>query len=63
MGEEKKSFYKNLILESIRKTVIKKSQFTEQKTHQKHQKPLTGSSPYLPSVNIVNTSKHGKPGK
>ena len=54
MGEENESFYDNLILESIR---------NNEEIHiccieNTPETPLNGSTPYLPSENIVNASEN-----
>ena len=54
MGEENEWFYDNLILESIRNNEeipICRIENTAETT-------LTGSTPYLPSENIVSTSEN-----
>ena len=51
MGEENESFYDNLVLESIRNN-------EEIRIENTPGTPLTGSIPYLPSENIVNTSEN-----
>ena len=54
MGEENESFYDNLILESIRNNEeipIFRIENTPETT-------LIGSTPYLPSKSVVNTSEN-----
>ena len=51
MGEENESFYDNLILESIRNN----QEIPICRIETTTESPLTGSTPYWPSVNIVNT--------
>ena len=52
MGEENESFYDNLILESIRNN----QEISICQIEKTSETPLTGSTPYLPSDNIANTS-------
>ena len=52
-GEENESFYDNLILESIRNN----EEIPICHIENTPKTPLTGSTPYLPSANIVNTSE------
>ena len=54
MGEENESFYDNLILESIRNN----EEIPICRIENTPDTPLTGSTPYLPSENIVNTSEN-----
>ena len=54
MGEENESFYDNLILESIRNN----EEIPICRIENTPETPLTGSTPYLPSENIVNTSEN-----
>ena len=52
MGEENESFYDNLILESIRNN----QEIPIYRIEKTPETLLTGSTSYLPSANIVNTS-------
>ena len=52
MGEENELFNDNLILESIRNN----QEIPIYRIENTLEMLLTGSTPYLPSVNIVNTS-------
>ena len=54
MGEENEPFYDNLILESI----INNQEIPLCRIEDTPETPLTGSSPYLPSETIVNTSEN-----
>ena len=54
MGEENESFYDNLILESIRNN----EEIPICRIENTPETPLIGSTPYLPSENIVNTSEN-----
>ena len=54
MGEANESFYQNLILESIRNN----QEIPICRIENTPETPLTGSTPYLPSENIVNTSEN-----
>ena len=54
MEEANESFYDNLILESIRKN----QEIPICQIENTPEIPLTGSTPYLPSENIVNTSEN-----
>ena len=54
MGEENESFYDNLILESIKNN----QEIPICRIENTPEIPLTGSIPYLPSENIVNTSEN-----
>ena len=54
MGEENESFYDNLILESIRNN----EEIPICCIENTPETPLIGSTPYLPSENIVNTSEN-----
>ena len=54
MGEENESFYDNLTLESIRNNQEIPIYWIENTT----ETPLTGSTSYLPSENIPNTSEN-----
>ena len=54
MGEANESFYHNLILESIRNN----QKIPICRVENTPETPLTGSTPYLPSENIVNTSEN-----
>ena len=54
MGEENEPFYDNLILESI----INNQEIPLCRIVDTPETPLTGSSPYLPSETIVNTSEN-----
>ena len=54
MGEENGSFYDNLILESIRNN----EEIPICHIENTSKTPFTGSTPYLPSENIVNTSEN-----
>ena len=53
MGEDNESFYDNLILESIRNN----QEIPICRIENTPENPLTGSTPYLPSENIVNTAE------
>ena len=54
MGEENESFYDNLILESIRNN----EEIPICRIENTPETPLIGSTPYLPSENIVITSEN-----
>ena len=54
MGEENESFYDNLISESIRNN----EEIPICCIENTPETPLIGSTPYLPSENIVNTSEN-----
>ena len=54
MGEKNEPFYDNLILESI----INNQEIPLCRIEDTPETPLTGSSPYLPSETIVNTSEN-----
>ena len=54
MGEDNESFYDNLILESIRNN----QEIPICRIENTPETPLTGSTPYLPSENFVNTSEN-----
>ena len=54
MGEENESLYDNLILESIRNN----EEIPICRIENTPETPLIGSTPYLPSENIVNTSEN-----
>ena len=54
MGEENESFYDNLILESIRNN----QEIPICRIENTPETPSTGSTPYLPSENMVNTSEN-----
>ena len=54
MGEENESIYDNLILESIRSN----EEIPICHIGNTPKTPLTGSTHYLPSENIVNTSEN-----
>ena len=56
MGEKNESFYDNFLLESIRNN--KKIPICQ--IENTPDTPLTGSTPYLPSENILNTSENPK---
>ena len=56
MGEENKSFYDNLILESIRNN----EEIPIFRIENTHETPLIKSTSYLPSENIVNPSENMK---
>ena len=56
IGEENESFYDNLVLESIRNN-------EEIRIENTPGTPLTGSIPYLPSENILNTSENMENGR
>ena len=54
MGEENEPFYDNLILESI----INNQEIPLCRIEDTPETPLNGSTPYLPSETIVNTSEN-----
>ena len=54
MGEENEPFYDNLILESI----INNQEIPLCRIEDTPETPLTGSTPYLPSETIANTSEN-----
>ena len=54
MGEENESFYDNLILESIKNN----QEIPICQIENTPETPLTGSTPYLPPGNIINTSEN-----
>ena len=54
MGEKNESFYDNLILESIRNN----QEIPICRIENTPETPLTGSTPYLLSRNLVNTSEN-----
>ena len=54
IGEENESFFDNLILESIKNN----QEIPILRIENTPEKPITGSIPHLPLVNILNTSEN-----